>query len=248
MSNSAGGSGYGSGWKWSTKRGRSKSPARGKSKSPSRQYVTKRQLSSLVPKIMNKKAEGKHIHHTFASATADQNGTVYHLTKIDDGVLPEERVGNNIMVTGFEFGGYFNNDETAESVLCRFMVFRANEGLTATPAVNQILATGSVGTTRVPTCLYNPLNLPTGPAGSNNGKPAYTVYYDKTFGMSDEGSSVTKVPFRVNIKLPRPLPCNFTGIEDTDEGPGQWYCLYCSSNATTTVQLNGDFRVYYTDC
>lgn len=247
MSNSAGGSGYGNGWKWGAKRARSKSPARGKSKSPSRNYVTKRQLSSLVPKIMNKKAEGKHLHHTFASAVADQTGTLYHVTAVDDGVLPLERVGNNIMVTGLEFGGYFNNDETAESVLCRFMVFRANEAVPSTPAPNLILATGSVGTTRIPTCLYNPLNMPTGPAGSNNGKPAYTVFYDKTFGMSDEGSSVTKVPFRVNIKLAKPMPCNFVGTEDTDEGVGQWYILYCSSNATTTVQLNGDFRVYYTD-
>lgn len=244
MSNSAGGSGYGNGWKWGRKRGRSKSP--GRAKSPSK-YVTKAQFKSMVTKVMNKNAEGKHIHHTFASASADQNGTVYHLTKVDDGILPEERIGNNIMVTGVEFGGYFNNDETAESVLCRFMIFRCNEGLTATPAPSDILATGSVGTTRAPTCLYNPLNLATGPAGSNNAKPAFTVFYDKTFGMSDEGSSVTKVPFRVNIKLPRPLPTNFAGPEDTDEGVGQWYLLYNSSNATTTVQLNGDFRVYYSD-
>lgn len=245
MSNAAGG--YGSGWKWSAKRGRSKSPARGRSKSPVRQYVTKRQLPSLVMKAVNKKAETKHLHHTFASAVADQTGTVYHVTAVPDGILPQERIGDNIMVTGLEFGGYFNNDETAESVLCRFIVFRCNEAVPSAPAPNLLLAPTSVGTTRIPVCLYNPLNVAIAAAGSNNSKPAYTIFYDKTFGMSDEGSSVTKVPFRVNIKLPRPLPTNFIGATPTDEGVGQWYILYCSSNGTATVQLNGDFRVYYTD-
>jgi len=102
-----------------------------------------------------------------------------------------------------------------------------------------------VGTTRVSTCLYNIFNIP--PKGANSGPAKFTVYYDKTFGMSDEGSSVTKIPFRINIKLAKPLACMFTGIEDTDEGPGQWYLLYTSTNATTTVQLNGDARLYFTD-
>lgn len=244
MSVSAGGSGYGNGWKWGAKRGRSKSPSWRK-KSPSRQYVTKRQLTRLVPKIVNKNAEQKHIHHTFASVVADQNGAVYHISKLDDGVLQEERVGLGAMITGFDFGGYFNNDETNESVLCRFIVFRCNEALTATPAVSDVLNSVSVGTTRVSTCLYNIFNIP--PKGANSGPAKFTVFYDKTFGMSDEGSSVTKIPFRVNIKLAKPLACMFTGIEDTDEGPGQWYLLYTSTNATTTVQMNGDARLYFTD-
>jgi len=236
--------GYGRAHGWGAKRFRSgsKSPARKVSK-----YVTKRQLPALVMEAVNKKAETKHKFHEFKSATADNTGTVYHLSSIDDGVNDLERVGENIMVTGVDISGYFNNDETNETSLCRLIVFRAREAVPSTPSPSLILAT--IGDTRTPVSLYNIDNIHIGVPGSNRAEPAYTIFYDKVFAVGDEGGNVTKKPFRVSIRLKRPLPCNFIGNEDTDEGPGQWYMMWVSNVTapSTTVQLNADARIYYTD-
>lgn len=196
---------------------------------------------------VNKRAETKHKFHEFKSATADSTGTVYHLSSIDDGVNDLERVGENIMVTGVEVSGYFNSDETNESVLARLIVFRAKEAVPSTPSPGLVLTT--IGDVRTPVSLYNIDNINIGVPGSNRGEPAYQIFYDKVFAIGDEGGAVTKKPFRVNIKLRKPMPCNFIGNEDTDEGPGQWYMMWVSTIAapTTTCQLNADARIYYTD-
>lgn len=237
----------GSGPQWRfNKRARSKSPRRPRSKSPSK-WVTRKELPAVIMRTVNKKAETKHFFHEFKSVVADEVGAVYHLTKIDDGVLKDERVGAQVMITGVDMGAFFNSDHTAESSLCRVIIFRANESLTSTPTPSEILTT--VGDQRIPVSLYNVNNTAIGYNGGNRTKPRFTVYFDKLVGMSDEGSSLTKVPLKANIRLPTPLPCEFTGPEDTDEAAGQWYMLYCSSQPTgnVTVQLNADVRIYYTD-
>lgn len=244
MSVELGGKGSWFGWKGREKRSRSKSPGKGKSVS---RYITRRELPRVIMRAINKRAENKHWVHEFASALADENGAVYHLSNIDDGVGSTERVGRNIMVTGFDLAGFFNSDHTAESVLCRIMIVRCNERITSTPAITDVLR--SSATVRTPTQLYNVDNVQVGVPGANNSLAKFSIYYDKLVGMSDEGSSLTKVPFKTAIRLPTPMPCEYTGPEDTDEGAGQWYLIYCSSQPTgnTTCQLNADCRIYYTD-
>lgn len=226
---------------WKRRRMGSKSPGR-KSK-----YVTKRELPSLVMPIVNKRAELKHIFHEFKSATCDSTCAVYHLTNLDDGVNGSERVGENIMVAGIDMSGFFNSDEGTEATVARLIIFRANEAVPSTPAPSSILTT--IGDNRTPVSLYNVDNHRIGIPGSNRASPAYTVYYDNILVLEDENSAASKKLFNVKIRLPKPLPCQFIGAEDTDEGPGQWYALYCSnvSAPSTTVQMNADARLYYTD-
>jgi len=248
MSNEYRTGGNGRAWPWTYKRrGRfsTKSPAR-KKKSMS-QFVTKRQLPSMVMKTVNKKAEIKHFFHEFKSAVADQDGDVYHLSNISEAVGTDDRIAKNIMVTGIEVGGFFNNDEANESALARLIIFRANEALSTTPSPNQILTT--LGDIRAPVSLYNVDNTMLGPPGSNRAMPAFTIYYDNWVSIGDEGGSVTKQIVKANLKFDKPLPCQYIGAAGTDEGPGQWYMLYCSSIAagTTTCQWNADVRIYYTD-
>lgn len=239
--------GSGRGWGWKGKRGRSKSPGKWRSSKMYTKYVTKAQLAKKVMAIVNKKAETKHHFHEFKSSTADQACTVYHMTSINDGVQAGERIAENIMVTGIDVGGYFNSDEGTEAVLARLIVFRANESLSATPSAASVLAT--VNDARAPVSLYAVDNVDIGPGGSNRTKSIFSIYYDKTFAIADENGGFSKIPFRVNIRLPTPLPCNFVGETSGDEGAGQWYMLWCSTIAsgTTTCQLNADARVYYTD-
>lgn len=237
--------GHGRQWKWNgNKRSRSGSKSPRRSRSP---YVTKRQLPSMVMKTVNKRAEMHHFFHEFKSSVADYDGDVYHLSNIPDGVLDKERVGENVMVAGVELSGYFNNDDTDEAVVVRVIIFRANEALSATPSPNQVLAT--TADVRAPVSLYNVDNTRIGQPGSNRAMPAFSIYYDKIIAIGDQGSTISKVPFKANIKLDKPLPCQFIGAAATDIGPGQWYLLYLSSAATavTTCQMNADARIYFTD-
>lgn len=240
--NQVGGQGRLFGWK---KRSRSKSPAKG---SKMAKYVTKASLPKQVMTIVNQRAELKHFFHEFKSQTADNTGTVYHLSQFDDGTLDKERVGENVMICGVDVSGFFNCDEANETVIARLIVFRANEAVASTPSPGSILTT--IGDVRTPVSLYQVDNIDIGVGGyKNRGKPAYTIFYDKIIPVGDEGGNETKKVFNVRVRLRTPLPCQFIGNEDTDEGPGQWYMMWCSSNTSpaTTCQLNADARIYYTD-
>jgi len=236
--------GGGRNWSWGGKK-----RSRSKSKSPGRksQYVTKRQLPAMVMKTVNKKAEMHHFFHEFKSAVADYDGDVYHLSNIPDGVLDKERLGENVMVAGIEMSGFFNNDDTDEAVVARVIIFRANEAVSSTPTPAQVLAT--VGDIRAPVSLYNVDNTRIGQPGSNRATPAFSIFYDQVIAIGDQGSTISKVPFKANIKLSKPLPAQWIGAAATDTGPGQWYLLYLSSaaSAVTSCQMNADARIYWTD-
>jgi len=146
-----------------------------------------------------------------------------------------------------DLGGRRNIKKNTEAVLARLIVFRANESLSATPSAASVLAT--VNDARAPVSLYTVDNVDIGIPGSNRAPSIYTIWYDKTFAIADENGGFSKIPFRVSIRPPSPLPCNYVGTTSGDEGAGQWYMLWCSTIAsgTTTCQLNADARVYYTD-
>jgi len=97
--------------------------------------------------------------------------------------------------------------------------------------------------------LYNVDNTRIGQPGSNRAAPAFSIFYDQVIAIGDQGSTISKVPFKVNIKLSKPLPAQWIGAASTDTGPGQWYLLYLSSaaSAVTTCQMNADARIYFTD-
>jgi len=231
---------------WTQKRRsmwRSKSPWRRRSMA---RYVTKTALPKQVMEIVNSRAEVKHKFHEFKSAVADNSCTVYQLSNISDGVSIQERVGENIMCTGVDVWGFWNNDDTDENVVCRFLVFRYNSQHIATPTAAEVLST--VGDNRTPNSLYFIDNVLPGRPGANKPQSPITILHDETVVVGDQGSGMSKQAFRATKRW-KPFPINFQNIASSDEGPGQVYLLYCSnvSSPATYVQFNADARLYYTD-
>lgn len=232
---------------WGAKRKtmwRSKSPSKKRSMT---KYVTKAGLTKKVMEIVNSNAEVKHKFHEFKSAVADNACTVYQLSNISDGATIQERIGEQVMCTGCDIWGFWNNDDPDENVVARFIIFRYNSQHIATPTAAEVLAT--VGDNRTPNSLYFVDNVLPGPKTAN--RPALapiTILHDETVVVGDQGSGMSKQAFRATKRW-KPFPIQWQNIASSDEGPGQVYLLYCSnvSSGTTSVQFNADARIYFTD-
>lgn len=224
---------------------RTRSKSAGRRKTMSR-YVTKQALPKQVMNIVNQKAEIKHKGHEYKSLAADSDGDIVHVSDVSDGAAVTERIGENIMIAGYDLWGFWNNDDATETAIARIIIFRYNHQHITTPSVSEVLAI--TADNRAPNSLYNSDYTGVGSVGSNNQDPAITILHDETVAVGPQGVTTSKVPFRITKRW-KPWKCKYGSVASTDEGPGQLYVLY-NSNVTgpaTTLQLNAVGRVYYTD-
>lgn len=224
---------------------RTRSKSAGRRKTTSR-YVLKSSLPKQVMNIVNQKAEIKHKGHEYKSLAADSDGDIVHVSDISDGAAVTERIGENIMVAGYDLWGFWNNDDTTETAVCRIILFRYNHQHITTPPVSEVLAI--TADNRAPNSLYNTDYTGVGSKGSNNNVPAITILHDETVCVGPQGVGSSKAAFRITKRW-KPWICKYGSVASTDEGPGQLYVLY-NSNVTapaTTCQLNAVGRVYFTD-
>lgn len=185
---------------------------------PKRQYKKKRSITSVVNKILAKKAETKYFNYV-EGITTDYNGAVRRITNIAQGLADYNRVGDQLTMSSITLRIALTNESDVYNN-CRLIIFRWNDDdSTAAPVPGTLLT--DVGYTSAPISPWVFDNMRSG---------KFKVLYDKLFDVNAELSTAVRFPLKVHLKVKN----NIKFVGGSANGIGHIYYLIVSDSSTST--------------
>lgn len=154
--------------------------------------VTKKEVRKIAAKVVLSKSESNYTD-TVYDASPSYLGLITNLSTIAQGTTDQTRIGDSVLVTSLNLGGYITNQDSYNMV--RIIIFKWKGNSSSPPNVTDIIQQAYVGDVKAP---FAPL--------AHDTRKNFTVKWDKTFlcatGADNERQFFKKlVTFKGGLKL-----------------------------------------------
>lgn len=187
----------------------------------------------MVRQLKRTMAPEHKIHDVNFANTCTTTGNIVNLTRlIASGIDQQQRIGKVINMTSMAMRSFVTQNSSAEKTIVRIIIFRGKQENGIAYNVDDVLQTASTASNN---CLA--------PVEWLN-RTRYTILYDKTVHMSNNGDSQAFFKHRIAFKRGKVY---WVAEDDNIENAGL-YLLFISNEGTNLPTFNSFVRIQYTDC